>query len=581
MPSHRHRRSRSHRKPWHRHRGALLLAGAGLLVLLALLLARPLYHKWRAVAAGSTLAGAREAVMHKEWETALRLGQEVLAQQPGDAATLRVLADALIGLEGHPDEIVAVLTAARNAGDTTPELDLKLAQTHLRRGDLVEAQSALNRVPEAARSTWLAVEVESDLLQAQGRLPAAAARQRAALEAYPAAPGAAFRLAALDLADPHFARQKAGRERLWQEARQNGPQAGVALRLLAVDPRLTIPEAQELLKLAPRNSELRCTAMQAVLRADPDHRASFIATEAKAAAEGSLDEQVRFLQFLARQQQSQALLDYLRQYCSRFTTRQHAGEVTGLELEALGQMRQWAAVRQLLASPRGRAVDTVSANLWHACALSAANAADTQVLLCLQQAYEGTQRGRRAMPAMRIADTAARLNQPGFAVNCYESLIAAARLPAERITLLEKACAALAQTQDTAAQLRFARQLADLTPGHEDNAYRADYLALLTRSPDLHAVARRLNDEEGLSAAQTARRRLLVALLVHQRSPAASIAKELNGIEQATIWTAGERAVLAGLLAAAGETARAFALAEQVPDRLLLPEEAALLKVAR
>jgi hypothetical protein len=158
--------------------------------------------------------------------------------------------------------------------------------------------------------------------------------------------------------------------------------------------------------------------------------------------------------------------------------------------------------------------------------------------------------------AMRIADTAARLNQPAFAVDCYETLI-------------------------TAAQLRLARQLSDLTPGHEDNAYRAHYFALLTPAADLEAITPRLQAENDLTPAQTARRRLLWAMLAHRRSQPALIAKELHGIEQATIWIAGERAVLAGLLAASGETARAFALAEKVPASLLLPEEAALLKLAR
>jgi hypothetical protein len=579
------RQHRCHRKPWHRHRGALLLAGAGIAVLLAVLFARPLYRQWRAAEVRSTLAQAREALELHDYETTLRLTQEALTRQPNDPAALETLADALIGLEGHPDEIVAVLKAARDAGNTKPELELKLAKTHLRRGDLIEAQFALSRVPEASRDTWEAVEVESELLQAQGRQPAAAEKQRQALETTPEAPGAAFRLAALDLADPLFVRQKAGRERIWLEARQNGPQALLAVRLLASDARLTIPEAHELLtlseNLAPRGSELRFSAMQAVLRVDKDKSVSFIAAQARAATDWGLEDQVRFLQFLARQQQSQVLLEYLDAYRSRFTSRRHAGEVTGLELEALGQQRQWTDVRKLLDSPRGRLVDTISANLWRACALAAEDSADAQIPLCLLEAFEATQRGRRAMPAMRIADTAARLNQPAFAVDCYETLITAAQLPAERITLLEKACAALAQTSDTAAQLRLARQLSDLTPGHEDNAYRAHYLALLTPEASIEAITLRLQAENDLTPAQTARRRLLWAMLAHRRGQPALIAKELQGIETTTTWTAGERAVLSGLLATASETARAFALAEKVPASLLLPEEAALLKLAK
>jgi hypothetical protein len=46
-------------------------------------------------------------------------------------------------------------------------------------------------------------------------------------------------------------------------------------------------------------------------------------------------------------------------------------------------------------------------------------------------------------------------------------------------------------------------------------------------------------------------------------------------------WPVGQRAVLAALIAASGDQAAAFRLAERIPASLLLPEEARLLALAQ
>jgi hypothetical protein len=74
---------------------------------------------------------------------------------------------------------------------------------------------------------------------------------------------------------------------------------------------------------------------------------------------------------------------------------------------------------------------------------------------------------------------------------------------------------------------------------------------------------------------------LLWAMIYDRRSQTNELRRELNGLEKATTWSPGERAVLASLLAKAGEAARAFQLVEKLPAALLLPEEAAYAKLAR
>jgi thioredoxin-like negative regulator of GroEL len=135
-------------------RGWLLLAGGGFLVLLVLLLARPVQRHFQQAEAESLVALARSALEQQAWEEALRHAGAALQAQPGHGAALHVAADAFNRLGGHPDEVVDLLSKAKEAGQTQPEVDLKLAQAHLRRGDLAAAQTVLSRVPPEARG-WM------------------------------------------------------------------------------------------------------------------------------------------------------------------------------------------------------------------------------------------------------------------------------------------------------------------------------------------------------------------------------------------------------------------------------------------
>ena len=222
-------------------------------------------------------------------------------------------------------------------------------------------------------------------------------------------------------------------------------------------------------------------------------------------------------------------------------------------------------------------------NLWEACAAAALEPGSTTVLRHLQLAYRSAQQERDLGGALHVAATAMTLSESAFAATCYEELAAKPMPPADQILMLENAMRALSETRDTPAQRRVAHALAAKTPGHLHNAYRADYLDLLCGGP-LEGTVMRLSSAASGSAldeAEQAHQRLLWAMIYSRREQMDSLRQELAGLEKATTWTVGERAVLAGLLAKAGEPARAWKLAEKLPATLLLNEESALAATAR
>lgn len=374
---------------------------------------------------------------------------------------------------------------------------------------------------------------------------------------------------------------------IWQTARSGGSNKRLALMILSQDADLSVSEATELLDLArqatgPAADELRYAALKQVFRLAPGREEALIQAESERAASLPAVQQVRYLLFLANQQAAQAMQAFLRSH-GQALARERPADYISLQLEALAKAKDWEAVRRALKTNAASRLNSLSRNLWEAHASAALAPGRSATLEHLQLAYESTQNGRDRAGAMRVADTALNLGQEAFAATCYEELAAKPLLPGDKVMLLEKAVHARTQARDTPALRRAARALAEQTPGHQQNAYYADYLDIL-HGEGLEIIHLRLKTEDTAAANDartTAHQRLLRAMIFRHLEHPDRLRHELAGLDNAIAWTAGERAVIAGLLAKAGEPARAWQLAEKVPRALLLNEEAALLAVAR
>ncbi len=233
-----------------------------------------------------------------------------------------------------------------------------------------------------------------------------------------------------------------------------------------------------------------------------------------------------------------------------------------------------------LKTTAARRMSSLSLNLWEANATAVLDPDSPAVLEHLKLAYQSTQQRKYDAGALRVADAAMNLGKPAFAATCYEALATKPMLPGDKVVLLEKVVHAHTETRDIAALRRSAHALADLTPGHLHNTDRADYLDLLCGEP-LEAIVPRLNTEAAAEANAHPHQRLLWAMIYSRRDQKEPLRRELAGLENATVWTPGERAVIAGLLAKAGESARAWRMVEKLPMGFLLNEEAAMAAAAK
>ena len=569
----------------------LALFSLGLLVLLVIFISvfapQPVRRWWVAMQSRSHLADARAAIEQQDFMTALEAAQKVARLMPDDPELLRTWVKVLVGLNAHPDEVLRTLAQVEAVGGMTPEMLLKRVEAQLNRGDMPAAQVALDALPEAQRQSWEAVTLEASLLLRQGRSAEAGERLQTSSEGA-ATPEAVFRRAVLEMAVSKDAAQRTpARQIIWQTARGETSSKRLALMLLSRDAELTAGEAAELLDLvnqapATATQELRYAVLEQVLRLSPERKEALIQAESERTAPLPTAQQVRYVLFLAQQQAPQAMQAFLRAHGRVLAAERHADYIS-LQLEMLAKAKDWQAVRHHLKSKAAGRLSSLSLNLWEASATAALTPDSPAVLEHLKLAYQTTQSGRGHAGAMRVAYVAMNLGHHTFAATIYEELAAQPLLPGDKINLLEKAISAHTQTRDTAALRRATRALAEHTPGHHDHAYRADYLDILY-GEGLEVIFHRLKTQDANAAANAtirAHQRLLNAMIFCHLEHPDTLRRELTGLENATTWTVGERAVLAGLLAKAGETARAWQLAEKVPKSLLLDEEAALLAVAR
>ena len=563
-----------------KRRARVVFSAVIVLIFAALLGARPAWHWWREQRAAKNLRLGREAIEAQNWSMAMALIGQALHDAPSDAEVLRAVAEVQRGTGDSPMSVVQTLQRLIELNKAVPADYLALAKAQLDRGDLLAVQVALNSVPTGARSSPLAVEVESELLIRLERLPEAESRLREALKINPDDTDAALKGAAINLKKSDPKREGDARNLLWNLARAKDGRSLVAMNVLLHDPKLSAPFAAELVTLAeaqctPASTSVRYAALGAVLRLIPSEREQRLDRETERSLKSDTSAQLAFLRFLAAEQEPQRMLSYLFEH-GALLRQKHASDVLNLKLEALAQTHQWPQVRELLAASPPKALDVVTLHLWNACASAALDPNETAARKHLNAAFEVT----NLITASRVADTAERLSYYDLAAELYEKLARSAPLPGDRIEFLEKAFGAKTKLRDTAALVRIAEQITTLTPGHPGNAFRADYLALLTKAA-LDTIVIRLNNAVSGDTETAAHQRLLWAMIYHQRNQLDSLRKELAGLEDLAAWPPGQRAVLAALIASTGEIQRAFKLAEKIPPQQLLPEERQLLKQVR
>lgn len=525
------------------------------------------------------LKAAKERMDAGDLAETARLISAARQHAPQNPAVIRAAVDLLIRANASPAEIAQALKRLTDQPDATVEDFIKLARAEATQGELDAARTALQRLPDDARSSADARQLEAFMLKLEGRDQEAEERLRTALLAAPKTRESAFKLALLDYVQPLPAIHERGRVVLWETAAGDDPLAVHAIQLLTKDSNLTPQEAEKLATLAqdhPEVPQLRFAALATLVRLRPDDRPAILDRESAAALKGSEEQRQEFLRWLSSIEEHDRVLRALPEAAYVKAKDLPAGQLE-LKLASLAATGRWNEVAALLTRDVEKSLGPVAFNLWSARLAAGQSQEKSRVRQHLKLAFEAATGSNNGIAVVRSAEAAADLGVFDLAGAFYEQMAAkqdgAMRI---QVALLEKAFSYHAQGRNTSAMLKVARDVAQVNPDNVQAGFRADYLALLV-GDSLELVAQKAGAGSQAEAKQRLLLQALAAHRLHQPMPDLAALKALKH----ALLPAGQRAVLAAMIASNGDPATGYEIAENISNTLLLPEEARLLTLAR
>lgn len=538
-------------------------------VLLFFTLARPLRQAVARSQGQRLVAQATAAMQNGDWPQAAEALGQARAALPGDPNMLRALAKLLDVTQSDAHLLLHTLAELEAAGHAE-EADAACRVRALTAvGRHVEARTALAKLSVTQRAEPGALLAEAALLQEEGD---AAKARAAALKAQALLPGdtqAALSVAIADSWNTPYEVQSAARQRLWKLAAGQDAAAVAAVEHLAAQSDTTLPEVQRLMQLVEAHPltrpASRLTVLSALMRRAPEQRAALLDAEMARfrGADISLIQQAA--QWLAAESEHLRLLEI----CP-WQLAMQSRELFPIFAASLARTQRWKELREML-SESSVPADREQVHVWLAWADGHLEPDTPKARLQLESAITGAKKALHAQALLAAAQVAEDHGMLDLALDCLRS--AARLLPPRESHILTRARDLARHLAETRALLEITRRLAELRPSSEGFAMESRYYSLL--------LGETLELSSPSAATPTARERLLTALAAHRLQDTTALKTALQTLPDARDLPPGERAVLAGLLACAGEAAQAFQLAEKVPQELLLDEERHFLKMAQ
>ncbi|HEY2572789.1 MAG TPA: hypothetical protein VGH65_01930, partial [Verrucomicrobiaceae bacterium] len=222
------------------------------------------------------VAKASKHMANEEWISAVRLLSQARMLDPYNPTPLRLMARCLEQIPGGSEYAAHLwqqLIAARLA-DTRDRAACAILL--LRGGSRDEAKAILESIPEEEQSQRPALELKAAFARMDGQVNLAEQLLRAAYAADGNNPDAKLKLALLDLGSPFLEVQETATKKLWEIAQSGAPESVGAMRALAEQTKLTVPQAtslRQLITTIPDTSdERRLPVISGVLRALPAER---------------------------------------------------------------------------------------------------------------------------------------------------------------------------------------------------------------------------------------------------------------------------------------------------------------------
>lgn len=562
---------------------------------------------------------ARDAIQASDWERAARNLAQARKLAPGNREVTKVIIELLKVTGADPEGLLQMIRDLNQHEAPTAELTLLMARTLFRLGRLAEAREWFAGLPKLVQEQSEALDLMAGILDAEGKTREAAEFAHRSILAMPQGPAKDFRAAAENVRHPFASTRQRGRQTLWSIARSQGEFAMPAISQLASLSDLTADEGESLLKLVEEHAgkemlPVRLTVVSAMVRVQPEKRSELCAGEVKhfqqrhgadliptpaekraplalqnlitgstpseppvysdapaGAPEPVLGDDVRiFCRWLAQEKQPELLQKLLPQQTIQTST-----ELFTCLAWALSEDQQWGKLEDLLAGPKP-ALNPTLISIWSSVVDAHLHPEKKERSKLLMGAIDGATKNRDSQTLLAAALAAEQLNEQAIALSACQAIASFDKKRA--VATLEQAYGRAEGLKDTTAMLNAAFKLHALRPDNRGYALRLAYLQLICGRDFEIAIIEAGGGEEDPGGRSL--HELLQALAAYRLADPEGVKRHLQGISRSDEFTVGQRAAFAGLLSKTGEVARAFQVAEKIPQNLLLPEEAALLHVA-
>lgn len=514
------------------------------------------------------VAAARDAITAQDWQEAASFLRAARVGNEGDLDLMRVTVDYLDKTGAEPPLQLQLLSTLAEKGAAHPRDALLQARAHLRNGSLAEARRLLAVLPVEIQQGSDGLDLRAAILAQEGEKEKALAARQLADTRATGEPTAAFRRAAAALqSSPSQALAE-----LWELSRAGDASALEALRLLAQQPDLTAVQAETLLDTVRQHPDHGqadvLKAASALMRAAPARRTALLDEVAGPDAERSLEETLLLARWLAGEKEHTRMLAL-----APLETLLKSKELFPTLLQSMAEAARWTDMRALFARHQSLPMRDEGIQVWKALAASRLEKNLSQSEHHLRLAITGSISAKNHATLRAAAQVAEDLRLWDLAFEGYSHL-ASPELGHE-MDMLEKCWHIAQSTGNLDLQLGTARRLRALRPTSGHFARRLDYLRLLLGDEieSTGPAPSSLGGEDNETPVQP----LLRALKAYRLGDTGQLAQDLRAIQDTTLLTTGQRAVYAGLLAAIGETSRAFQLAERIPTQGLTPQEKAFL----
>jgi hypothetical protein len=512
---------------------------------------------------------AVKAIDAEDWGHAVACIHKARSYAPEEPAVLRATITFLKLTESDPVFLSQQLRALSEKEALTIEDQILLSRSLLKAGSAPRAREVLEKLPAEARQQPEVLTLASTIATAEGRGDEARELQQLAKLNQPDTAASKLEKALAQRNSAFEKDRQAARSALWRLTREATETGLLAITHLTVDPQLDWAQTDALIQLAKNHPHpslpVHLGILSARMRLRPDLRDQIIDEEIarfQHVGGGKLEDIARWL---ALEKQHARVIQIVPERLRR-TSR----DLFPIVAQALAEEGRWKELKSMLTHEKPP-VRPTRVRLWLAEAESHLSSDDTETRHHLKSCIETARLEKDLSMLTAAVSTAERLSQPDLALQACQHVL---QMPAaaEQVEILQKAADLASGLRDTRLMLDYTRQLHLLRPASPAYAEHLAYLRLL------------LGEEmEVVTAAPNSTPVLHQALSAYRLGDRESLARMLPTITSAMPedLPAGRRAVLSGLLATAGDTARAFQIAEKVPETLLLDEERAFLKLAR